>query len=181
MRNIRQINIKHRTYFFLHDMINLKDFDSSLLKIDKKSHKNIGIYNIGYITIKKIDDYENIHNVNPLYLIIAKVIGHIECNFDEINKENKYLVFVSTNENQEVLKKYAELWDGIKNELKTINGCKKGTYDRDFMKIKFDSDDDLPLKKQLNFPTKTIVIRSVFEDEGKFYQQIYLHQCSYEL
>ena len=116
-----------------------------------------------------------------MYLIIAKVIGHIECNFDEINKENKYLVFVSTNENQEVLKKYAELWDGIKNELKTINGCKKGTCDRDFMKIKFDSDDDLPLKKQLNFPTKTIVIRSVFEDEGKFYQQIYLHECSYEL
>ena len=55
-------------------MINIKNFDSSSLKIDKKSYKNIGIYNIEYITIKKIDDYENIHSVNPLYLMIGKVI-----------------------------------------------------------------------------------------------------------
>ena len=48
-------------------MINIKDFDLSLLNIDKKSYKNIGIYNIGYITIKKLDDYENIYSVNPLY------------------------------------------------------------------------------------------------------------------
>ena len=54
-------------------MINIKDFDSCLLKIDKKSYKNIDIYYIGYITIKKIDDYENIYSVNPLYLIIDKV------------------------------------------------------------------------------------------------------------
>ena len=64
MENIKQINIKNRTYYFLNDMINIEDFDSSLLKINKKSYKNIGIYNIGYITIKKIDDYENIHRQN---------------------------------------------------------------------------------------------------------------------
>ena len=66
-------------------MINIKDFDSSLLKIDKKSHKNIGIYNIGYITIKKIDDYENIYSVNPLYLMIGKELGYIQ-----ENNGNKY-------------------------------------------------------------------------------------------
>ena len=55
-------------------MINIKDFDSSSLKIDKKSYKNIGIYKTGYITIKKIDDYENIYSVNPLYLMTGKVI-----------------------------------------------------------------------------------------------------------
>ena len=64
MENIKQINIKNRTYYFLNDMINIEDFDSSLLKINKKSYKNIGIYNIGYITIKKIDDYENIQSEN---------------------------------------------------------------------------------------------------------------------
>ena len=53
-------------------MINIEDFDSSLLEIDNKSYKNIGIYNIGYIIIKKIDDYENIHCENPLYLMIGK-------------------------------------------------------------------------------------------------------------
>ena len=62
---IKQINIKNRTYYFYNDIIDLKDFDARLLKIDKKSYKNIGIYNIGYITIKKIDDCENIYGVNP--------------------------------------------------------------------------------------------------------------------
>ena len=78
MGNIKQINIKNRTYYFFKDMINIEDFDSILLKIDKKSFKNIDIYYIGYITIKKIDDYDNIHSVNPLYLIIGKVDGFIK-------------------------------------------------------------------------------------------------------
>ena len=88
MGNIKQINIKSRTYYFFNDMINIKDFDSSFLKIDKNSYKNIGIYNIGYITIKKIDDYKNIHSINPLYLMIGEVIGHIE-----ENNRNKYIIF----------------------------------------------------------------------------------------
>ena len=72
MGNIKQINIKNHTYYFFNDMINIKDFDSSLIKIDKKYYKNIGIYNIGYITIKKIDDYENINSVQ---LIVHLIIG----------------------------------------------------------------------------------------------------------
>ena len=66
-REIKQIDIKNRTYYFYSDIIDLKNFDARLLKIDKKSYKGIGIYNIGYITIKKIDDYENIYSVNPLF------------------------------------------------------------------------------------------------------------------
>ena len=80
MRNIKQIDIKNRTYYFFNDMINIKGFDSSQLKIDKKSYQNIGIYYIGYITIKSITDYENINSLNPLYLIIAEVDGYIEEN-----------------------------------------------------------------------------------------------------
>ena len=72
-------------------MINIKDFDWNLLKIDKKPYKNISIYNIGYITIKKTDDYKNIHIVNPLHLITGKAIWDIE-----ENNGNKYLVFGST-------------------------------------------------------------------------------------
>ena len=64
---VKQIDIKNRTYYFYNDMINIKKFDSNLLKIDKKSYKDIGIYNIGYITIKKIDDCKNINSVNLLY------------------------------------------------------------------------------------------------------------------
>ena len=60
MGEVKQINIKNRTYYFYNDMINLKNFDSNLLKIDEKHYKEINIYYIGYITIKKIDDCENI-------------------------------------------------------------------------------------------------------------------------
>ena len=60
MGPVKQIDIKNRTYYFYNDMIDIKKFDSDFLKIDKKSYKDIGIYNIGYITIKKIDDNENI-------------------------------------------------------------------------------------------------------------------------
>ena len=76
----KKLNIKNRTYYFFNDVINIKDFDWSLLKIDKKPYKNIGTYNIGYITIiiKIIIDYENIQSVNLLYLMIGKIIGHVE-------------------------------------------------------------------------------------------------------
>ena len=75
MGEIKQINIKNWTYYFYNDIIDLKDFDARLLKIDKKSYKNIGIYNIGYITIKKINDCNNIDSVNPLYLRIDHANG----------------------------------------------------------------------------------------------------------
>ena len=77
MGNIKQINIKNRTSYFFNEMINIKNFDSSLLKIDKKAYKNVGIYYTGYITIKSISDNENINSVNPLYLIIGETDGYI--------------------------------------------------------------------------------------------------------
>ena len=99
MGTIKQIDIKNRTYYFYNDIIDLKSFKSNLLKIDKKSYKDIGIYNIGYITIKKIDDYQNIYSVNSLYLTITHASGYIE-----EKGVNKYLVFNSTDENKELLK-----------------------------------------------------------------------------
>ena len=80
MGKVKQIEIKNWTYYFYNDIINIEEFDSNLLKIDKKSYKDIDIYYVGYITIKKIGDYENIYSVNSLYLINGKVDGHIECN-----------------------------------------------------------------------------------------------------
>ena len=75
MGTVKQIDIKNRTYNFYND-IDLKSFKPNLLKIDKKSYKNIGIYNIGYITIKKFDDCKNIYSVNPLYLRITHASGY---------------------------------------------------------------------------------------------------------
>ena len=78
MGTVKQINIKNQTCYFYNNMIDIKNFDPILLKIDRKSYKNIGIYNIGYITIKKIDDYEKVYSINPLYLIIAHASRYIE-------------------------------------------------------------------------------------------------------
>ena len=167
MGEVKEINIKNRTYYFFNDTINIEEFDSNLLKIDKKSYKNIGIYYIGYIKTKNIDDYENIYSVNSLYLIIGKVDGFIE----EKNG-SKYLVFDSTDENKEALTKYAKLWDGLKNVIETINGGKKSEYGKDFMKIKLDWDHELSLKKPLKLHMLTIIVRSFFEEDGKFYPQI---------
>ena len=101
---VKQINIKNWTYFFYSDMINIKNFDPILLKIDRKSYKDISIYNIGYITIKKIDDCENVYSVNPLYLLINHANGYIE-----EKGVNKYLIFDSTDDNKESLKKAMKL------------------------------------------------------------------------
>ena len=141
MGKVKQIEIKNRTYYFYNDMINLKNFESNLLKIDKKHYKGIDIYYIGYITIKKIGDCENIHSVNPLYLLFNHASGYIEG-----KNENKHLIFDdSVNENKALLKKYADVWDGIKNEIKAINGGKENDCRKNDMKTKFNSDNDLLL------------------------------------
>ena len=98
MGEVKQINIKNRTYYFYNDMVNIKDYEPNLLKIDREPYKDIGIYNIGYIAIKKIDDCENIYSVNPLYLLVNHENGYIEA-----KNENKYLIFDSTDENKELL------------------------------------------------------------------------------
>ena len=171
---IKEINIKNRIYYFFDNMINIKDFNSNLIKIDKNSYKNIDIYYIGYITMKDFD-YVKVNSVNSLYLIMNKVDGY----FEEING-NKYLTLVSTDKNKEVLTKYTELWDGIKNSIEKINN-KSGEYGKDFMKIKFDSDDSLPLNKTLKLHNMTIIVRSVFEEDDKYYPQVFLDECLYEL
>ena len=163
MGEVKQINIKNRTYYFYNDMINIKNFEPNVLKIDRKSYKNIGIYNTGYITIKKVDDYENIYSVDPLYLRVNHTNGYIE----EKN-ENKYLILDSTDENKELLKKYLDVWSGIKNKIEAVSS-RECNYEKDYMKIKFISDDNLSLNKPLKFHRMTIIIRSVFEEDGELY------------
>ena len=97
MDTTKQINIKNWTYFY-NDIIDLEYFDPKLLKIDKKSYKDIGIYNIGYVTKKKIGNYMNINSDNPLYLGITYANAYIKEQYG-----NKYLVFDSTDKNKELL------------------------------------------------------------------------------
>ena len=151
MGTAKQINIKNRTYYFYNDIIDLENFNSNLLKIDN----SIGIYNIGYITIKKIDDCKNIYSVNLLCLNVTHASGYIE-----EKGVNEYLVFDSTDENKELIKKHNDAFYGIRDKIKEINNDECDN-EKDYMKIKFNSDDDLPLKKPLKFHLMTITTRFV--------------------
>ena len=87
MGQVKEINIKNQTYYFFDDIIDIKTFHSNLLKTDKKSHKDINIYYVGYITIKKFSGCENIHSMNPLYLTIHSATGYFKAKDGE-----KYLI-----------------------------------------------------------------------------------------
>ena len=130
----------------------------------------------GGVIVKKVANCNNINSVNPLYLMINEMIGH----FEEKN-ENKYLVLDEIDENKEVLNKYKEVWEGIKKEIETINGGKKIEYGKDFKKIRFESNDDLPLNKPIKLRLLTIIITSVFGEVSKFYPQLFLDDALYEL
>ena len=176
MGNAKQINIKKRTYYFFNDMINIKDFGPSLIKIDTKSYKNIGICHISV----KISDCEYINSVNPLYLMTGEVDRYIE-----ENNENKYLTFASTDKNKKVLEKFAELRNENKYNIQTINVGKSGEcnsieYEKGYMRIKFNSDVDLPLNKTVKLRMLKIIFRLVLEEDDIYYPQVFLDECLHE-
>ena len=117
-----------------------------------------------------------INSVNPLYLLIYRIDGFIE-----EKGGNKYLNIAFTDNNDEVLRKYKEVFGGIKSCIEKINNNKSGEYEKDYMKIKFSSDGKLPLIKKLKFFNVIIVIRSVFEGDGKYYPQAFSDDCLYQL
>ena len=162
----KQTNLKNRSYNFWNDQIWINIFDAKNLKLDKKSVMDINIYYIGYVTKKP--EY-NINSKNPLYLFISELYG-----FTDEKNGNKYLNITLTDSNNDFLIKYAKVWNGIKNQIKKINNDSVVEYDKDYMKIKFDSDDKLPLNKVLKFHAVIVIIRSVFERDSKYYPQIFL-------
>ena len=165
---IRQLNIEGKTYYFYDDLVNIKHFSSNNLKLDKKGVLGNDIIYIGYI-IKKLQ--YNISSVNPLYLMINKIKGH----FEELDGD-KYLIISS--ENGDIMQKYQEVFDGIKEIMKKINDYSYPTkHDDNYMKIKFNTNDNILLNKIIYFPTITITIRSVTQKDGKYYHQLFLDDC----
>ena len=92
---------------------------------------------------------------------------------------DKYLILDSTDKNKELLKKYNDVFNGIRNKIKEINN--ECDYEKDYLKIKFNSDDDLLLNKSLKFRLMTLTIRHVFEEDVKLYSQVFLDDTLYEL
>ena len=115
-----------------------------------------------------------------MYFCINQTSGYIE---EKV--VNKYLIFDSTElhsvyENKDLLKKYNNVFNEIRDKIVKINSD-ECNYEKDYMKIKFNSDDNLPLNKPLNFHNMTITIRSVFEEDGKLYPQVFVDDTLYGL
>ena len=146
-----------------------------MLKLDKKSYKDLDIYNIGYVTIQEIGYGYDINSVNPLYLRIDNTNGYIE----EINGD-KYFIFDVTYENKELLKKYGDVFNGIMGKIRETDDDWL-EYAEDYMKIRFNSDNNLPLNKTLKFYNITVTIRCVFKEDNKFYPQVFLDEALYSL
>ena len=106
-----------------------------------------------------------------MYFIIDKIDGYIE-----ENNRNKHLKLVSADKNEDILKKYTELWDKIKDLFMSVTNI-SGDYDEKYVEIKFISDDNLPLNEILKLGNLTIVVRSVFQEDKKYYPQVFLDEC----
>ena len=128
-----------------------------------------------YLFIDHASGYVEEKDLNPWYLNTDHASGYIK-----EKGVNKYLVFDSTDENKELLKKYNDVWNGIKNKIKEIEDS-QCNYEKNYTKIKFNSNDNLPLNKPLKFHIITINTRSVFEEDGELYPQLFLDDALYEL
>ena len=111
------------------------------------------------ITMKSLD-HINIDCENSLYLVLNNVNR-----YTEKHNQDKYLIFAAAGKSKEILEKYTKLWNEIKNQIKIINGGKLIEYKKDFMKIRFESDDDLPLSKTFIILV-VVVTGSVFPEEN---------------
>ena len=132
----------------------------------------IDIYYIGYVDKKR---EWNVNSVNPLYLMINRIDG-----FVEDKNGSKSLNISETDRNSELLKKYNQVFNGIKHHIKKIND-NDNEYEKYYMKIKFNTDDHIPSGKQLYFLSIPVIIRCIFEKDGRWYPEAYLDEYLYDV
>ena len=161
----KRLKLKNCPTFIFDKMTNIKEIDPSVIGVSKVSLTN---YEIGYFS-KLIYD-------NPLYIIFNDVDAY----FLSINEE-KYLIFASTDKNKDILANYKKLWDFVKREISKINEeIEIFDFKGDVMKIKFKSNDKVPLSKIINIPMCTKIVKSVFKVDCMFYPKTHLHSCYLE-
>ena len=172
MGTTKEINIKNRAYYYYNDIIDLDEFDESKIKVDKKDCNDIDIYYLGCKYEKKITECNIRKSVNPLYLRIVDIKGQFEKGKDDA----LYLVI---SDKDDVYKKLADIFESIKNEIieKTRDALEN---DKDYMKIKLESNNIFPTDKVVNIHLATIVIRAIFAKDGKYYPQLFLDDGLYK-
>ena len=172
MGEIKQMIIKNRTYYFYNDIIDLDEFDGSKIKVDKKDFNDIDIYYLGYEYKKKITECNVIRSVNSLYLRIVDIKGQFEK-----GKDDAWYLVIS--DKDDVYKKLVDIFESIKNKI-TEKTWDVVEYDKDYMKIKFESNDILPTDKDVNIHMATVIIRAIFAQDGKYYPQLFLDDGLYK-
>ena len=153
METIKQINIKNRTYCFYNDIINLDELDESKIKVDKNDFNDIDIYYLCYEHKKKISECNVINSVNPFYLRIVDMKGQFEK-----GKDDAWYLIISHKD--DVYEKLMGIFESIKKKI-------TAEYDKDYMKMKFESNNIFPIDKDVNIRLDTIVIRAIFVQEGR--------------
>ena len=171
METIKQINIKNRTYYF-YNIINLDEFDESKIKVDKKDFNDIDIYYLGYEHKKKISECNVINSVNPLYLRIINMNG-------QFKKGKDYAWYLVISDKDDVYEKLVDIFESIKNKI-TEKTWDAAEYDKDCIKIKFESNNILPASEDVNIHLATIIIRAIFAQNGKYYPQLFLYDGLYK-
>ena len=151
------INIENRLFTLFAKLVNIFDFNSKRLSIRKTGSGEMCIYYIDY-------------DKDPFYLVIDDLKGYFEQNDD-----NKYLTMIFTSKSQKMM--YTRIWEEIKKVINEVDEF--SNYDKDYDVISFDTDHILSLNSIINIYSTTIIIRSVFKDNNKFYPQIYLTNCTY--
>ena len=172
METIKEINIKNRTYYFYNDIINLDEFNESKIKVDKKDFNDIDIYYLRYEHKKKISECNVINSINSLYLRIINLNGQFEK-----GKDDAWCLIISYKD--DVYEKLKDIFEGIKKKIteKTWDAVE---YDNDYMKIKFESNNNFPTDKDVNIRIATIIIRAIFARDGKYYPQFILDSGLYK-
>ena len=150
------IDIKNRLFTLFAKLVNIFDFDSKGLSIEKARSGKTCIYYIKY-------------DKDPFYLVIDDLKGYFEQNDD-----NKYLTMIFMSKSQKMI--YARIWEEIK---KIINEVDEFSNDKNYDVISFDTDDILSLNSIINIYSMTIIIKSIFKDNNNFYPKIYLTNCRY--
>ena len=153
MRTLRQVDIKNCPGYFFNSMTNIIDLDTNLLGTNQISFTSTDI--------------------------VVYVFNDVDTYFEWIY-EKKYLVFALTDKNKKALENYRELWDEIKEEIRTIRGIEPFKFEKDVIKIRFESDYGLPLGKILNILVCVVIVRSVFGKNGKYYPQVHLKDFFFE-
>ena len=174
MGEIKMLNIKVWSYCFYNDTVNFDEFNGSNIKADRKSFNDIDIYHLGYERKKKITECNVINSVKPLYLRITGVKGQ----FKKGKDDNVWYLIIFGNEN--VLMIFANIWKRIRTKIEeNTDGIVED--DKDYTRIKFKGNDNLATDKTVNIRLAPVIIRSVFAQNGKYYNQLFLDSALYEL